>query len=461
WQPVILTVSFATQSIDKQPITNKAVTVEGAVLPLAQDEDEEPGMAIHYCCIPTSPALVSRVQVGVPRKEEGKLLGNSWDPLFAAEAEVEVQACRPRQQKAHIFTEARALGFCLESPESCSKQLPQPSTPAQGPVLLLLLAARRGQEQDQTLDWRATLKTICKGIHKIDTYLHTTPDLLGGENGSASTNAATGQSLYHATDLNCPHQMDVALHCSCCNQQDRCYETCGKNKNDCDKEFQDCLSRICRAVQKTPGLAQNVQACETTVELLFDSVIHLGCKPYLDSQQAACWCRYEEKTGLLSLLLSIYRVITGSKSKFIPWSALAEFPINTVTDYFWETNLGRLLAEYPNSAFHRGTHFVMGSDIRQAPLCSAAELCGWCGLDGGNEEAVSLSSSTFYLKLPPLNHQEKAKTCQEWKLEANSVRGPRAVPSANDRAGAAAQGRAKICRNAPCQLCSPVTSVGW
>lgn len=84
----------------------------------------------------------------------------------------------------------------------------------------------------------------------------------------------------------------------CCNQHDRCYETCGKSKNDCDEAFQSCLSKICRDVQKTLGLAQHVQACETTVELLFDSVIHLGCKPYLDSQRAACRCRYEEKTDL-------------------------------------------------------------------------------------------------------------------------------------------------------------------
>ncbi|KAK7814570.1 hypothetical protein U0070_005873 [Myodes glareolus] len=32
----------------------------------------------------------------------------------------------------------------------------------------------------------------------------------------------------------------------CCNQHDRCYETCGKSKSDCDEEFQYCLSKICR-----------------------------------------------------------------------------------------------------------------------------------------------------------------------------------------------------------------------
>ena len=45
----------------------------------------------------------------------------------------------------------------------------------------------------------------------------------------------------------------------CCNQHDRCYETCGKSKNDCDEAFQSCLSKICRDVQKTLGLAQHVQ----------------------------------------------------------------------------------------------------------------------------------------------------------------------------------------------------------
>uniref|UniRef100_A0A8C3TNR4 Phospholipase A2 group XIIA n=1 Tax=Catharus ustulatus TaxID=91951 RepID=A0A8C3TNR4_CATUS len=84
----------------------------------------------------------------------------------------------------------------------------------------------------------------------------------------------------------------------CCNHHDRCYDTCGNKKNDCDEQFQTCLSKICRDVQKTLGISESVQACESTVQLLFDAVIHLGCKPYLDSQRAACMCRYEDKTDL-------------------------------------------------------------------------------------------------------------------------------------------------------------------
>ncbi|KGL83534.1 Group XIIA secretory phospholipase A2, partial [Tinamus guttatus] len=95
-------------------------------------------------------------------------------------------------------------------------------------------------------------------------------------------------------------QFDIGIPSmtKCCNHHDRCYDTCGNKKNDCDEQFQSCLSKICRDVQKTLGISESVQACESTVQLLFDAVIHLGCKPYLDSQRAACMCQYEDKTDL-------------------------------------------------------------------------------------------------------------------------------------------------------------------
>lgn len=39
-------------------------------------------------------------------------------------------------------------------------------------------------------------------------------------------------------------------------------------------------------------------ACESAVTLLFDAVMHLGCKPYLDSQRDSCVCQYEVKQEL-------------------------------------------------------------------------------------------------------------------------------------------------------------------
>uniref|UniRef100_A0A2K6GIJ6 Phospholipase A2 group XIIA n=1 Tax=Propithecus coquereli TaxID=379532 RepID=A0A2K6GIJ6_PROCO len=165
-------------------------------------------------------------------------------------------------------------------------------------------------EQAQSTDWRATLKTIRNGVHKIDTYLNAALDLLGGEDGLCQYKCSDGERARprRRGSRRCEGDrcgaglvglnIGIPSLTKCCNQHDRCYETCGQSKNDCDEEFQYCLSKICRDVQKTLGLAQHVQACEKTVELLFDSVIHLGCKPYLDSQRAACRCRYEEKTDL-------------------------------------------------------------------------------------------------------------------------------------------------------------------
>lgn len=59
-------------------------------------------------------------------------------------------------------------------------QLPRPALAL---LFLLLTAAFRCQEQAQPTDWRATLKTIRNGVHKIDTYLNAALDLLGGEDG--------------------------------------------------------------------------------------------------------------------------------------------------------------------------------------------------------------------------------------------------------------------------------------
>ncbi|EPY78062.1 complement factor I precursor, partial [Camelus ferus] len=49
------------------------------------------------------------------------------------------------------------------------------------------------QEQAQTTDWRATLKTIRNGVHKIDTYLNAALDLLGGEDGLCQHKCSDGK----------------------------------------------------------------------------------------------------------------------------------------------------------------------------------------------------------------------------------------------------------------------------
>lgn len=178
-----------------------------------------------------------------------------------------------------------------------------------------LAAAAAADPQDrfeaETPDWRKTLKSIRNGIHKIDTYLNFALDLIGGSDGLCRYHCSDGYKPiprpgYKPSPPNgCGSplfgfQFDIGIPSMtrCCNQHDRCYDTCGEEKRDCDEQFQVCLETICRNVQTTLGLDHSVQACETAVTLLFDAVMHLGCKPYLDSQRAACICRYEEKMDL-------------------------------------------------------------------------------------------------------------------------------------------------------------------
>ncbi|XP_047560398.1 group XIIA secretory phospholipase A2-like [Lutra lutra] len=178
-------------------------------------------------------------------------------------------------------------------------------------ILLFVSATLRCQEQAQTTYWWATLKTIQNGVHKIDMYLNAALDLLGGEDGLCQYKCNEGSKPFPGYGYNpsLPNgcgsplfgvhlNIGIPSLTKCCNQHGRCYETRSKSKNDCNEEFQPCLSKILRDVQKTLGLAQHVQACETTAELLFNSVMHLGCKPYLDSQRATRRCCCKEKSDL-------------------------------------------------------------------------------------------------------------------------------------------------------------------
>ncbi|XP_074983676.1 group XIIA secretory phospholipase A2 isoform X1 [Caretta caretta] len=141
-------------------------------------------------------------------------------------------------------------------------------------ALLLLACGLLGQcqQEPQTPDWRMTLKTIRNGVHKIDMYLNAALDLLGGEDGLCLYKCSDGSKPLprYGYKLSPPNgcgsplfgvHFDIGIPSmtKCCNQHDRCYDTCGNRKNDCDEQFQYCLSKICREVQKTLGISESVQ----------------------------------------------------------------------------------------------------------------------------------------------------------------------------------------------------------
>lgn len=160
-------------------------------------------------------------------------------------------------------------------------------------------------------DWKKTLKTIRNGIHEIDKYLNFALEMIGGSDGQCRYKCSNGYTPiprpnYKPLPPNgCGSpvfgfKFDIGIPSMnrCCNQHDTCYDTCGQEKSYCDKQFQVCLESICSNFQKTLGLSKAIQACESAGNLLFDAVMHLGCKPYLDSQRTSCICHYEEKADL-------------------------------------------------------------------------------------------------------------------------------------------------------------------
>ncbi|TRY85757.1 hypothetical protein DNTS_031930 [Danionella cerebrum] len=177
----------------------------------------------------------------------------------------------------------------------------------------LLSSGINGEEFDDDIeppDWKKTLSSIRNGIHRVDQFLNMALDLIGGSDGRCQFSCSDGyrpvpRPNYKPSPPNgCGSPLfgfqfaGIPSMTRCCNAHDRCYDSCGVEKTLCDERFQQCLENICTNLQTTLGLSQSVQACESAVTLLFDTVMHLGCKPYLDSQRSACICHYEEKPDL-------------------------------------------------------------------------------------------------------------------------------------------------------------------
>lgn len=78
----------------------------------------------------------------------------------------------------------------------------------------------------------------------------------------------------------CVFQFDIGIPSmtKCCNQHDRCYDTCGREKHDCDDQFQDCLETICRNVQRTLGLSQSVQGKRQNLPRLCRFIYSYPCQ---------------------------------------------------------------------------------------------------------------------------------------------------------------------------------------
>lgn len=163
------------------------------------------------------------------------------------------------------------------------------------------------QEDDNS--W--SLNSIRNSFQNVHGYFDSLVELVGGRDGICEYRCRYGvlpqpRPGYQTPEPNgCSSslvgfQLDLGIPAmtKCCNQLDTCYDTCGTSKYDCDSNFRTCLHDICSDLKKSLGFVSKVQACESMADALYNTVWTLGCRPYMNSQRAACFCEGEERDEL-------------------------------------------------------------------------------------------------------------------------------------------------------------------
>ncbi|XP_049456311.1 group XIIB secretory phospholipase A2-like protein isoform X1 [Epinephelus fuscoguttatus] len=167
------------------------------------------------------------------------------------------------------------------------------------------------QEDDNS--W--SLNSIRSTFQTMNGYFDSLVELAGGHNGVCQYRCRYGElpqprpgyqlpepngcsSSLVGFQVNAALDLGIPAMTKCCNQLDMCYDTCGTSKNDCDAKFRTCLYGICSDLKKSLGFVSKVQACESMADALHSTVGTLGCRPYMNSQRAACVCEGEERDEL-------------------------------------------------------------------------------------------------------------------------------------------------------------------
>ncbi|XP_037534458.1 group XIIB secretory phospholipase A2-like protein isoform X2 [Nematolebias whitei] len=163
--------------------------------------------------------------------------------------------------------------------------------------------------QEEESSW--SLNSIRNSFQTVHGYFDSLVELVGGRNGVCQYRCRYGDPPRPRPGYQLPEpngcssslvgfQLDMGIPAmtKCCNQLDVCYDTCGLSKYDCDDEFRSCLHDICSDLKKSLGFVSKVQACESMADALYNTVWTLGCRPYMNSQRAACLCEGEERDEL-------------------------------------------------------------------------------------------------------------------------------------------------------------------
>ncbi|KAK0138956.1 Group XIIB secretory phospholipase A2-like protein [Merluccius polli] len=155
------------------------------------------------------------------------------------------------------------------------------------------------------------LSAVRSSFQAINGYFDSMVELVGGRNGVCQYRCRHGSLPEPRPGYQLPEpngcssslvgmQFDLGIPAmtACCDKLDMCYDTCGASKSRCDSKFRWCLHSICKDLKTSLGFVSKVQACESAADTLYNTVWTLGCRPYMNSQRAACVCTEEEREEL-------------------------------------------------------------------------------------------------------------------------------------------------------------------
>ncbi|XP_061914399.1 group XIIB secretory phospholipase A2-like protein isoform X1 [Entelurus aequoreus] len=163
--------------------------------------------------------------------------------------------------------------------------------------------------RDDNSSW--SINSIRSSFQTVHGYFDSLVELVGGHNGVCQYRCRYGEhpqprpDYKHQEPNGCSSsmvgfQLDLGIPAmtECCNHLDVCYDNCGVNKYECDTNFRSCLHNICSDLKRSLGFVSKVEACESMADALYNTVWTLGCRPYMNSQRAACVCDGEERDEL-------------------------------------------------------------------------------------------------------------------------------------------------------------------
>ncbi|CAJ1067784.1 hypothetical protein L3Q82_011752 [Xyrichtys novacula] len=156
-----------------------------------------------------------------------------------------------------------------------------------------------------------SFNSIRNSFQSMHGYFDSLVELVGGRDGVCQYRCRYGETPQPRPGYQLPEpngcssslvgfQLDLGIPAmtKCCNELDLCYDTCGTSKYDCDSRFRSCLHSLCSDLNRSLGFVSKVQTCESMADTVFNTVWTLGCRPYMNSQRAACFCEGEERDEL-------------------------------------------------------------------------------------------------------------------------------------------------------------------